>query len=60
MDLGEEKISNNLDHHLNRHILTLVVKPAVASLGLPDATLVFGAIEGVIVSTQVSFLYLVL
>ena len=37
-----------------RHILTLVVKPAVASLGLPTATLVFNAIEAVIVSTQVS------
>ena len=36
-----------------RHILTLVVKPAVASLGLPTATLVFNAIEAVIVSTQV-------
>ena len=35
------------------HILTLVVKPAVASLGLPTATLVFNAIEAVIVSTQV-------
>jgi len=34
------------------HILTLVVKPAVASLGLPTATLVFNAVEAVIVSTQ--------
>jgi len=33
-------------------VLTLVVKPAVASLGLPTATLVFNAVEAVIVSTQ--------
>jgi len=34
------------------HILTLVVKPAVASFGAPIAVMVFNAAEAVIVSSQ--------
>ena len=48
-------VENILTKVTPRHILTLVVKPGVESLGLPTATLVFNAVEAIIVSTQVFY-----
>ena len=42
------------------HILTLVVKPTVGSMGIPIVVEIFNAVEALIMSTQVLLLVLCL